>query len=108
MHYSVWNQGQGRFDYYQDQRVQQELNTPAPTHIRARPMGSTVDQAAWPLPADARLIGHGAVPVGRVAARPGRPAALAGVEGDDVVRAGALLLAGVVAWHVLRPRRGRR
>lgn len=102
MHYSVWNQGQGRFDYYQDHRVQAELNTPAPTHIPARPLGSTVDQAAWPLPADATPIGHGLVPVGRVAARPRAAGALGAADRDDAVRAGLLLLAAVVAWKVLR------
>lgn len=105
MFYSVWNQGQGRFDYYQDQRVQQELNAPPPTHLRARPLGSTVDQAAWPLPANARLTGHGLAPIGRIAARPGAPGALAGFDGADVARGGLVLAAAFVAWRVLRGRR---
>ena len=82
MRYSVWNQGADRYDYYQCPRQQHTLNVEPPTHLEHRTLGSTVDQAAWPLPSDAVLVGHGTEPVGRIATRriaralgdaPGRP-----------------------------------
>lgn len=107
MIYSVWNQGAGAFDYYQDDRVQAVLNAEAPTHIASRALGSTVEQAAWPLPADARPIGRGDVPMGRVASRGGQ-ALSGGGDGDlGLVRIGLLLGAFVLARHLLQPR-GRR
>jgi hypothetical protein len=59
MIYSVWNQAARQYDYYETSTVQKGANTPAPSHIRAKPLGATIDQAAWPLPAGARKVGSG-------------------------------------------------
>jgi hypothetical protein len=106
--YSVWNQGAGAFDYFEDDRVLDGLNAEKPEHIVARTLGSTVDQAAWPLPAAARPVGQGAVPIGRIAQRSGSVGALGDTAGFDAVTFGMLVLCGFVAWRVLTPRRRRR
>ena len=104
--YSVWNQGVGMFDYFQDDVVQADLNAAPPKHLASRALGSTVDQAAWPLPPDARPVGQGVAPVGRIASRTGG-GALGGVLGGDdaILKAGLLAAAGFLAWRELRPRR---
>lgn len=104
--FSVWNQARGGFDYYQDGRAQATLNAERPSHLKARTLGSTVEQAAWPLPSDAKLVGHGDVPIGRIAAVGGR--ALGASDESSWLRVGLLLAAGAVAMRVLSPRRSRR
>lgn len=102
MLYSVWNQAGGDFLYFDDGQAQEKLNEVKPTHLRERALGSTIDQAAWPLPASARPIGRGPVPVGRVAAAGGQ--GLGGIALGDVsptVKAVLLAGAGLLAWHVL-------
>lgn len=105
MMYSVWNQGLGAFDYYQCPKPQESLNAPRPTHLVSRTLGSTVDQAAWPLPGNVTHIGSGQHAVGRVATRNGSP--LGATGGDmSLVKAGLLFAAGVLAWrYVVRGRR---
>jgi hypothetical protein len=69
MIYSVWNQGARQYDYYETNTVQNGANTPPPKHIRAEPLGATIDQAAWPLPTSARKIGSGEFAKGRIGSR---------------------------------------
>lgn len=107
MMYSVWNQGAGVFDYYEDSRTQDTLNAPMPAHVGHRTLGLTVDQAAWPLPADARKVGEGGVAIGRVASR-ASSRALGDVIGtsNPLVKAGLLLAAAALAYkYVLKGRR---
>lgn len=105
--YSVWEQALGAFRYYEDGRPQATLNADAPTHLASRALGSTVDQAAWPLPSGAREVGVGPTPIGRIAARRGYGAPLDGVlEGDGaLLKAGLLAGAALLLWRELRPRR---
>lgn len=91
MLYSVWNQGVGGYDYFEDGSKQATLNTPAPSHIPSRTLGSTVDQAAWPLPPSAKKVGSGAQAIGRVASR-GGGASLGDIVDGSLAKAG--LLAG--------------
>lgn len=107
MIYSVWNQAAQVFDVFEDDRPQAELNAPAPAHLRARTIGATVDQAAWPLPAGARRTGTSHVAVGRIATAAGG-AGLGGVVADVVgSRLGMLALGGALAWWNLHRRRPR-
>jgi len=107
MIYSVWNQGQGVFEYYEDGVPQTQLNVEKPSHIAERTLGATVEQAAWPLPPAARLTGHGPVPVGRIAARKSG-VALAGLTDDlSLVKIGMLAGAAYIAVKTLGPRRRR-
>jgi hypothetical protein len=71
MRYSVWNQVAREYDYYEAPTVQKSANTPVPSHIRAKPLGATIDQAAWPLPSTAKLIGRGKLAEGRIASKGG-------------------------------------
>ena len=66
MIYSVWNQAKQAFDYYQTNGVQKQVNTEKPSHLRSRKLGLTVNEAAWPVPSGAQLIGSGIMPRGRV------------------------------------------
>ena len=66
MIHSVWNQGQKQYDYYKSPALQKTANTPKPAHLRHRKLGSTVMQAGWPLPKDAKKIGSGDYPHGRI------------------------------------------
>ena len=108
MIYSVWNQGAGDFEYYEDGVPQQTLNVEKPSHISDRTLGATVDQAAWPLPASARLTCRGPVPIGRIAAR--KTGLALGSLTDDLSLAKIALLglAAYVAVKTLEPKRRRR
>jgi hypothetical protein len=105
--YSVWNQGAGRFDYFEDGVPNAKANAPKPSHLVSRELGSTVDQAAWPLPAGARRTGSGSVAIGRVATR--KSAAALGdfvLSDSPLIKAGLLLFAGalLVKFVVPKPR----
>jgi hypothetical protein len=111
MIYSVWHQGRGDYDYFESSKQQSKLNVEKPKHIGSRTLGSTVEQAAWPMPPDAHLIGHGPDAIGRVAvARDGS------ALGDDttaassspLVTAGVLAVAAYALWHFVAKKPGRR
>lgn len=106
MIYSVWNQGGGRFDYFDDGRPQATVNVEKPTHLRQRELGNTVEQAAWPLPSDARQVGSGVMPRGRVAIPSGQ--ALGASEGAmSTLKLGLLGASALLAWKFLLPKKRR-
>lgn len=98
MRYSVWNSQQRLYDYYESASVPTTTNAPKPQHLSSRTLGATVEQAAWPLPSDARKVGQGELAVGMVAVTaPQRQRALAGdaapshlLRGVGYIAAGAL------------------
>ena len=99
MIYSVWNQGARQYDYYETGQVQKEANTPPPRHIRPGPLGATIDQAAWPLPASARKVGSGEFARGRIASRSRDLLSLSGFEVDkNTVAMIGLGLAAYLLW----------
>jgi hypothetical protein len=108
MRYSVWNQSTGLFDYFEGGREQDKLNAPKPGHIGPRNLGSTIDQAAWPLPAGARKIGSGAVAVGRVA-RSGGSSGMSGLGDifDSPTKIAIFAAFMYVAWRLDKSRRAR-
>ena len=85
MMYSVWNQGAGKYDYYQTSEVQNVVNTPAPNHLKnlggRSTLGLSVDQASWPLPMSAVKVGSGEFAKGRIASKT-RGSGLAGIPID--------------------------
>lgn len=103
MIFSVWNQAAGEFDYYENSTTQDVLNVERPSHLVSRALGSTVDQAAWPLPSDVQRIGSGSCAVGRVASRGGSSLG-ADDSGSGMVKNISLLAAGVVAAWVMSKR----
>jgi len=104
--YSVWNQGAGTFDYYETTEQQNMLNVERPTHIQSRTLGSTVTQAAWPLPASARKVGQGPIPRGKIAARKSAAALGEVTTGSSVTKA-ALVGFGALAACLVLGRRQR-
>lgn len=107
MKYSIWNVGKGLYDYYEDAREPSSQNTPKPGHLANRTLGSTVDQAGWPLPGDARLVGTGDVAIGRVASRLSTNALGDAVFGSPLAKAAALLVSAILAYKYLLPKRRR-
>lgn len=107
MKYSVWNVGTAAFDYYETPEVATSSNTPKPGHLKPRTLGATVEQACWPLPPGAKLIGSGEVAIGKIAIHPS--AALGATPSDGSLAKGLLLaVAGALAVKVLLPRGRRR
>lgn len=108
MRYSVWNINTRQFDYFDTPEPQGATNTPKPDHIVARTLGSTVEQAAWPLPAGATPAGSGPHAIGRVAAVKRAGALGADDGGVSLVTGGLLLVAGALGVKYLLPKkRGR-
>jgi hypothetical protein len=107
MIYSVWNQGAGLFDYYETNAQQTQLNVEKPSHLGNRTLGSTVDQAAWPLPPAARKTGQGQIPVGRIATRKRAGALGAVADNLSLVKIGLLISAAYLAVKTLGPKRRR-
>lgn len=99
--YSVYDYNTRRYSYYQG-------SGPGGTHAGAPPIsglvsraGATVDQAAWKLPMDAKKIGEGDLPKGRIASR-GGSISLSDFGGGDAAKLGMLGLAAYLAWRYLR------
>jgi hypothetical protein len=66
MIYSVWKPAQEQYQYYQT--LGNDVKQPMPGHLRCcDPRGVVPEAAAWPLPADAKLIGAGPRAKGMIA-----------------------------------------
>lgn len=102
MIYSVWNQAKRGYDYFESASKQETANTPSPKHIGSGELGVPIARAAWPLPSDARLVGHGPNARGRVS----RGAGVFPLGAVDFESPGfrALLLGGVglLLWKYVR------
>lgn len=73
MIYSVWNHAERRYDYYQTGEKSAKVNAPTPKHLSgAHELGMTPEEAAWPLPMGAKLVGSGKIPKGMIAERGGQ------------------------------------
>jgi len=103
--YSLWNQASGQFDYFEDGKEQPVLNVEKPGHLRSRALGSTVDQAAWPLPSGAKFIGRGPDPVGRVASQRSGALGFDGESEGSTAKLALLLLSGFLLLRYVAPRR---
>lgn len=103
MIFSVWNQGTRRYDYYESPQPEASANVEKPRHLRTRKLGSTVTQAAWPLPANARMVGSGDQAHGRIASRGGSALGAADDGGMGTVKIGMLLLSGFLLWKYVVP-----
>lgn len=98
---SVWNQGKGKYDYFEDGSMQSSLNAPSPSHLTSRTLGSTVDQAGWPLSGAARYVGSGDAAVGRICARRGGMALGAFDTASPTTKAVLLVGCALLAWKFL-------
>ncbi len=108
MIYSVWNQGRLGYDYFDDGKAETSANVGKPDHLVNRTLGSTIQQAAWPLPTGATPVGTGDHPMGRVAIA-ARGRAL-GDDADNVklVKAGLLLMSAALLIKYVLPARKQR
>ena len=69
--YSVWDHAERAYDYYRTPSNSAATSSPKPAHLRSAALGLSPDQAAWPLPSDARRVGKGKYPKGHIASRNG-------------------------------------
>jgi hypothetical protein len=96
--YSVYDYTRHEYDYY-------EGDGPGGTHAGAPPkpravgeIGAAPESSAWKLPAGARKVGSGDMPMGRIAS-------LGGADGDlfsDPMRLATYVAIAYVAWRALR------
>lgn len=98
MLYSVWDPSARSYDYYQTAAAAPTA-PPDPTHLERKALGLATEEAAWPLPSDARWVGRGAVARGVVAAKRG---ALGSFAGGKTAPAIGFALAAWLLWRSMR------
>ena len=91
--YSVYNYSSRLYDYYQDNATT-ETHAGAPPVIALSGVGETPEGAAWRVPADARKVGSGPLPMGRIASM--------GDLGTDLPRLGIMVGLAYLAWKVIK------
>jgi len=98
--YSVWRHGLRRYDYYQTPEVDHATASGRPAHLRqTNRLGVPPSKAAWPLPANAKLVGHGEQAIGHVAEHPSV------AMGDVPMGSSGLMALGIlsaIGWLLLR------
>jgi hypothetical protein len=100
--YSVYKPDTRSYDYYQSDAPGNGTHAGSPpVRLGRSPLGATPDQAAWRVPPDARKVGSGAMPMGRIATM-----GSAGALGDvDISSPWTWIVGGVIAyfaWKGLR------
>lgn len=66
--FSVWDHANRRYAYYQTPKNSAAVNAPKPVHLKTNhELGLVPDEAAWPLPSDAKLVGFGKMAKGKIA-----------------------------------------
>lgn len=103
MIYSVWEHGNRRYAYYQTPDRSDAVNSPSPKHLSGTSeLGLVPDEAAWPLPSNAKLIGYGKTAKGQIASVKGG----FGLGSFDIASKWPWLLAGAgAAWFFYRRKR---
>jgi len=101
MIYSVWDQGRGSYRLY-DAPGDAGVHAPGPRHLGSSVLGLSPDEAAWPLPAGAELVGEAKLPQGQIAVQSARGAL--GFIPTDLVSSNTLLfgVAGILAYWYLK------
>lgn len=97
--YSVYNVATKRYDYYEGSGPKQ-THAGAPPISNAHSLGATVESAAWRMPMDARKVGTGDLPRGRIAR--GGARSLGDFASGDAMKIGAVALVAYLAWRHLR------
>ena len=100
MTFSVWDHASRRYDYYRTPEKSADTHAPKPAHLRSAKLGLTPEQAAWPLPSGAKLVGRGKYPKGRIANRESAGLGLGQVFGLDLTSPTTLLLTGALGYMV--------
>lgn len=110
MKFSVWRPELFKYDVFET-AVQTDA-PPQPTHLpRSGPLGLGIapEEAAYPLPLDARWVGQSDIPVGCIAATKGGISALSGTIANlsplgKLAAAGTAVL-GLLWWRKRRRKR---
>lgn len=104
MIYSVWDHGSRIYRYYQTRDRDPATHSPKPSHLKSSRLGLSPDQAAWPLPPGARLVGQGKYPKGQIASKGGGIGL--GILPVDLTVSNVFILGtlGLAAYHLLRRR----
>ena len=101
MLYSVWNQTQKGYDYYEaPDKADGVVNAPKPKHLSSSVLGISPESASWPLPSNAKRVGFGRYPKGRVASSKGVLSGLGSFLGVSLTPLNILVLGalGYFAW----------
>lgn len=98
MIYSVYNYTTRTYDYYEGSGPKGAHAGKPPLTLVRSALGATPEQAAWKVPADAKKVGEGQMPKGRVATLGG----LSGMTEDSVSSLLVVGALGYLAWRILR------
>lgn len=95
MTYSVWDHADRIYKYYQTPEKSTATNAPKPKHLRSTALGMSPEQAAWPLPSNAHMVGKGKYPKGFIASKKSGGGLGLGIIPDSPTK---LLLYGVIGY----------
>jgi len=101
MLYSVMNTKSRRYDYYETGEAEPWHAPPPPRAKAATALGAVPEDAAWPLPPNARRVGSGDTAQGRIAIRRGSPIGLPGLGAIEPALEVAATAAAMVAGLAL-------
>jgi hypothetical protein len=92
MMFSVWDHGERLYKYYSSPEKDAATSAPKPKHLGSAALGLSPEQAAWPLPSSAKLVGRGKQPRGYIASTGGKPLGLipGGISPTKLIIAGVL------------------
>jgi len=103
MIYSVWDHGERRYSYYKTPVKETSAHAAKPKHLaKSGKLGTSPEDAAWPLPSGARLVGHGKYPKGQIATTSQK--SLAGCVGVDrqFFKTALIAAIGYAVWRIVR------
>lgn len=105
MTYSVWNPLSKSYDYFETPVIGADLDSPNPRHIASRgtsELGFTVEDAAWPLPANAVRSGSGKAAQGMIAKRTQRSTMLGDFDISVPSAIGVYVAVGVFSFCIYK------
>lgn len=100
--YSVWDHANRSYRYYRTPGGDPSTSAPKPEHLKETALGLSPEQAAWPLPANAKQVGIGKYPKGYIASKNGGGQGL-GIDlvpksPEQIILYGALAFAAYSIW----------
>ncbi len=90
MIYSVWDHAERVYHYYQTPDRSAATSAPKPAHLRSAKLGNSPEQAAWPLPSNAKRVGKGKYPKGHIASTKSGLGILPELAGSNLLLYGAI------------------
>lgn len=102
--FSVWDHANRVYKYYESPEASAATSAPKPAHLRSATLGMSPEEAAWPLPSNAKFVGRGKYPRGQIASTQSSGNGLGMIDFTP----GNMFLFGVVGfmtWRFLQRRR---